>query len=86
VSKSAENAGEKESELALEPALARIEALVAEMENGDLPLETMISRFEEGAKLVKACQEKLDACEKKIKVIAKQATGSSTLEEFGDEA
>lgn len=86
MSKSLDIPQDPNGDLALEQALARIEALVTEMEEGNLPLETMISRFEEGARLVKACQEKLDACEKRIKIIAKQASGTASLEEFEDEA
>ena len=36
------------------------------MESGDLPLESLLARFEEGTRLVKTCQAKLEEAELKI--------------------
>jgi exonuclease VII small subunit len=47
-----------------------------------LPLEKLISSYEEGVKLASLCQEKLDAAAKKIQIIAKNASGQTKLEEF----
>lgn len=71
-------------EAGIEASLERIEALVQEMESGNLPLEAMIVRFEEGAKLVKSCQKKLDAAEKRIKIIVRETSGEVSLEDFGE--
>ena len=38
--------------------MERLEALVREMENGQLPLERLIASYEEGVKLASLCQEK----------------------------
>jgi exodeoxyribonuclease VII small subunit len=73
----------------IETSIERINAIVAEMEAGSLPLETLISRYEEGVLLVKNCQEKLDAAEKRIQIITRDARGQATLtdfEETGDDA
>jgi exodeoxyribonuclease VII small subunit len=52
------------------------------MEEGSLPLETLIVRYEEGVGLVKICQEKLDAAEKKIQIISRDARGAVELKDF----
>ena len=66
----------------LETAIERINAIVAEMEVGTLPLETLIARYEEGLGLVKTCQEKLDAAEKRIQIISRDAQGRASLTDF----
>ncbi len=52
-----------------EAALASLEEIVAEMENGELPLDRLIERYEEGIRLVKLCDEKLAEAEQKIEVL-----------------
>jgi len=66
----------------LESAMQRITEVVAEMEEGNLPLETLITRYEEGVGLVKMCQEKLDAAEKRIQIITRNARGTTELKDF----
>ena len=44
------------SNLAFEEALKRLETVVEAMESEDLPLETLLARYEEGTRLAKACQ------------------------------
>ncbi len=39
------------------------------MESAQLPLDQLIARYEEGEKLVRLCQEKLDAAQQKIQII-----------------
>jgi len=39
--------------------LKKLEGIVEAMESDDLPLETLLAKYEEGSKLVKICQEKL---------------------------
>lgn len=77
--KSAENAPSP----SLEEAVGRLESLVEEMESSQLPLETLILRYEEGVRLLQVCQEKLAAAEQKIQIITKQAKGQIALEDFG---
>ena len=50
---------EQELNLTFEEAMDKLEQIVSEMERGGIPLEQMMSKFEEGAKLAKYCQEKL---------------------------
>jgi exodeoxyribonuclease VII small subunit len=63
----------------LESAMQRISELVSAMEEGNLPLEKLIDSYEEGIGLVKDCQEKLDAAEKRIQVITRNARGGVAL-------
>jgi exodeoxyribonuclease VII small subunit len=62
-----------------EEALKKLEGVVEAMESGDLPLETLLARFEEGTKLVKICQEKLAEAELKIQQLEKNAAGEIKL-------
>ena len=62
-----------------EEALKKLEKIVDDMEGGELPLETMLSRFEEGTRLVKVCQGKLEEAELKIQKLEKNAGGEMTL-------
>lgn len=62
--------------------MERLDALVAEMEAGQLPLEKLIARYEEGVKLVHLCQEKLDAASQKIQIITRNAAGPNGLADF----
>jgi len=54
------------AKLSFEKALAQLEQIVQEMENGDLPLEKALARFEEGIALSRICSEKLGEMEKRI--------------------
>ena len=49
------------------------------MEADDLPLETLMARYEEGIKLVKICQEKLAEAELKIQELEKNSAGEFKL-------
>ena len=62
-----------------EEALQKLESIVEAMESGDLPLESLIARYEEGVKLAKVCQEKLAEAELKIQQLEKTAAGELKL-------
>lgn len=55
-----------------EKALARLEALVREMESGEASLEKMMADFEEGMELVKYCSARLNEVERKIEILVKK--------------
>ena len=67
-----------------EKSLERLEAIVEEMESGDLSLEQMIKHFEEGSKLVTLCSGKLNEVEQKIEKLVKKG-GVLTTESFKTE-
>ena len=62
-----------------EEALQKLEGVVEAMEADDLPLEMLLARYEEGARLVKICQEKLAEAEVKIQQLEKTAAGELKL-------
>ena len=61
-----------------EQALARLETLVKEMEGGALSLDRMMACFEEGSRLVKVCETKLNEVEKKIEILVKKGDEKTT--------
>ena len=65
--------------LPFEDALKKLEGIVETMESGDLPLETLLAKYEEGTRLVKVCQEKLAEAELKIQQLEKNAAGELKL-------
>ena len=52
-----------------EESLQQLEIIVNNMENGKLTLEENITKFEEGMKLAKICNQKLAETEKKIEIL-----------------
>jgi exodeoxyribonuclease VII small subunit len=62
-----------------EEALQKLEGVVEAMEADDLPLEILLAKYEEGAKLVRICQEKLAEAELKIQQLEKNAAGELKL-------
>ena len=65
----------------LEKSLSDLEALVEELESGDLPLEKAMKKFEEGIKLTRGCQNALKDAEQKVEILLKSA-GSEDLDDF----
>lgn len=59
-----------QTEPSFEERLEELETLVEELEAGDLCLEDMLARYEQGMKLLAACQERLDTAELRITEIA----------------
>ena len=58
--------GKKQADVSFEAAVEKLESIVQEMESDELPLDKLLVRYEEGAKLVKACEEKLQSAETRI--------------------
>lgn len=56
-----------------ETALKKLEALVAQMESGDLSLDEMLVNFEEGRKLVAFCTTELDSIRQRIEKVVTSA-------------
>ena len=59
-----------------EQALAALEVIVQALEDGDLPLEKALQKFEEGVALSRFCAARLDETEKKITLLTQAADGS----------
>jgi exodeoxyribonuclease VII small subunit len=65
-----------------EQAMKRLEAIVEQMESGELSLEDLIVRYEEGMKLVKVCQERLVSAEQRIEIITRNSAGKPVVRKF----
>jgi len=65
-----------------EASLAELEAIVARLEQGDLPLEESLRQFERGVALTRTCQKALGEAERKIRVLAKGAGGEAVERDF----
>jgi exodeoxyribonuclease VII small subunit len=88
MSKSARASDVPKNSPPFEEALKKLESIVSSMESGELPLETLLAKYEEGTKLAQLCQAKLAEAELKIQQLEKDATGEMKLKPFGtsDEA
>ena len=62
--------------------MKQLEKIVQELEDGELPLEKALKKFEEGMKLTKLCSEKLDETEKKVSILLKNSEGRITEQPF----
>jgi exodeoxyribonuclease VII small subunit len=56
-----------------EAAMTELEGVVANLEQGDLPLEEAMRAFERGIALTRACQEALKSAEQKVEMLSKGA-------------
>ena len=53
-----------------EESLEQLEKIVAELESGKLGLSDALSRYEEGVKHLKGCQQLLELAERKIELLS----------------
>ena len=67
-----------EKKISFEEAMLSREDIVKKLECGGLSLEESLSSFEEAVKLVKICNEKIEAAEQKVKMLVENADGSVT--------
>ena len=65
-----------------EENMARLEALVAQLERGDAPLSESLALYVEGAKLVSQCRKELDSAEQKVVKLSKGADGAPVESDF----
>ena len=72
------NTGKTEN-LRFEEALKKLEGIVEAMESEDLPLESLLAKYEEGTGLARICQSKLAEAELKIQKLEKNAAGEMQL-------
>lgn len=70
-----------DAELSFEEAMTRLNAIVEELEGGELSLEHSLQRFEEGIRLARKSQARLDAAEAKVEELLGFDTDGSPLTE-----
>jgi exodeoxyribonuclease VII small subunit len=74
----------KTDRIDFESAIKELEALVEQMEQGDITLEQSLENFERGIELTRACQKALQEAEQKVQILT-QKQGEETAEEFQGE-
>jgi len=72
------------TEMKFEEALKRLEKIVTDLEDGDLPLDEALEKYEEGIRLSKTCARKLETAKKKVEILLKNEDGSVELREFDE--
>lgn len=71
-------------EKSFEELMKSLEEIASQLEKGDLNLEESISKFEEGMRLSKKCNEIIENAEKKITILL-QKDGKVSEENFVQE-
>jgi exodeoxyribonuclease VII small subunit len=72
----------KANKQSFEKALRRLEEIVQELENGEIPLDDSLKIYEEGVELTKFCYDKLNQTEEKLKKLVKKNNGDFDVENF----
>jgi exodeoxyribonuclease VII small subunit len=67
--------GRPRKERTFEEAMARLEAIVTELEGEDRGLEEQFALFQEGMELARFCDHKLGEVEKSVEIVLKEAAG-----------
>ena len=70
------------SRVKFEDALSRLEAIVADLEGGDLTLDQSLAKYEEGVKGLKKCYEILRDAEKRVEILMKGREGETKTAPF----
>lgn len=78
--------GEEPGDLPFEEALGQLEELVRDMEAENVPLEELMEKYEQGTRLHRICEKRLDEAQGRIEIIRKKRDGSAELEAFGEKA
>lgn len=65
-----------------EESLKKLEGIVNKLEQGDLSLEESLAFFEQGMKLAKLCQGKLEAAQAKVEILTQTESGKLSAKPF----
>ncbi len=71
----------KNNEVSFEETLKQLEAIVTQLENGDLPLDEALNEFEKGIKLARSGQKQLNEAEQRIQILLSE-NSDAQLSEF----
>ncbi|WP_106769942.1 exodeoxyribonuclease VII small subunit [Paenibacillus faecalis] len=69
--------------MSFEEAMTQLEAIVSQLEDGDVPLEKAIDLYQKGMRLSQMCSQKLEQVEQKIEMIVEEA-GELKRRPFGN--
>lgn len=73
------------AEPSFEEALDSLEKIMEELEEGNLPLEETLKKFEEGIKLSRLCEKKLKKAQKKVAMLTRDEEGELKEVPFDDQ-
>ena len=73
-------------DISFEKGLSRLEELIQELESGESELDHSLKLFEEGVKLSRGLNRKLDEVDKKLEILLKDENGELSAKEFRLEA
>jgi exodeoxyribonuclease VII small subunit len=68
-----------------EKNLQRLDGIVHDLEDAELPLEKALELYEEGMKLTAICQQQLEEAEGRVEILRKRAGGKVVAEPFQEE-
>ena len=72
------------AEMKFEEALKKLEKIVDGLEEGNIPLDEALDKYEEGIKLSRFCAKKLEDAKKKVEILLKSEDGSVELKPFDE--
>ncbi len=72
----------QEAKQTFEASMERLEQIVKQLEQGDLPLERSLELFEEGMKISEICRRQLEEAENKVELLVKKSDGKVVAEPF----
>jgi exodeoxyribonuclease VII small subunit len=65
-----------------ETNLSRLDSIVRQLEEPDLPLEKALQLYEEGMRLSRDCQKQLEEAEGRVEILRKKTDGQMVPEPF----
>ena len=70
-------------DLSFEQALANLEEIIQRMESGEAPLDSLVTHYETGIRMLKFCRNKIEGAEMKIKEV-QEKDGELIEKDFED--
>lgn len=77
-SQKTEESNKMKKNISFEQAITELEEITEKLDSGDLSLDESIEAFEKAVKLVKLCNEKLDAAEQRVRILTEAGDGTIT--------
>ena len=78
-----EKQSDEEEEVSCEEALANLEEIIQRMESGEAPLDSLVTHYQTGVKMLKLCRNKIEGAEMKIKEV-QEKEGAFIEKDFED--
>ena len=76
----------KNKEFSFEEGLEKLEAIVEEMESGELKLDELVKHYEAGSKLLAQCDKRIAEAEAKIEILQNENAEDPEFENFDPDA